>query len=240
MLICPVILISGNPDTSRAADQSRFMYDLGIEIEPARESVPHRGIGVANPIMVRFQNQLDSLSLAFFTYKKVTQQQLEELIRENDSLKHQVRRMQRRVFQSPVASLAPPAKQYSKREGERFFRKGEHAYDNKNYGVAADYFSKALASEIPSMLVGDAYYWLASCHIRLRDEYLALEYLKKVMEYPLSEKVDDALFLAAVTYKQLGNTDMAALFLKRLLKRFPDGQLTKLANLELKRLETIQ
>jgi len=66
-----------------------------------------------------------------------------------------------------------------------------------------------------------------------------LEYLKKVVEYPLSEKLDDALFLAAVTYRKLGNRTMAMIFLKRLLNRYPDGQLTKLADLELKRLETM-
>jgi TolA-binding protein len=234
MLILPVAIMSQESDSaSTGAPKSKdFLYDLGITIEPARESAPLHGIGVANPSLVPIVNQLDSLSSAFSKYKEMTDRQLDSLGRENQRLRNL-------IFLSPHAALGPPIQIYSKKEGERFFQKGNDAYLAQNYAVAVDYFSKTITSEAASSMVGDAYYWIANSYIKLHDEYLALEYLKKVVEYPLSENVDDALFLTAITYRKLGNKELAAIFFKRLLRRFPDGQLAKLADLELKRLETI-
>lgn len=234
MVILPLALMSQEFDSISSGEiQSKsFLYDLGITIEPARESAPLHGIGVANPSLVPIVNQLDSLSSAFLHYKETMDGKLDSLWRENQ-------RLQNLIFLSPHAALTAPLRSYSKKEGERFFQKGNDAYLAKNYAVAVDYFSKTIASEAAGSMVGDAYYWIGNSYIQLHDEYLALEYLKKVVEYPLSENVDDALFLAAITYRKLGNKELAAIFLRRLLRRFPDGQLAKLADLELKRLETI-
>ncbi|MCK4640274.1 MAG: tetratricopeptide repeat protein [Candidatus Marinimicrobia bacterium] len=239
MLALPLAIISQELDTGRVEKKKSFMYDLGIHIEPARESAPLHGIGVANLSLIQIVNQMDSLSLAFSQYKQKTDEKIQELIRRSDSLELENQRLQNQIFLSPFTALTPPFRIYSKKEGKRFFQKGNDAYFNKNYNVAVDYLSKAIASELSGAVVGDAYYWIGNCYIQLHDEYLALEYLKKVIEYPLSEKLDDALFLAAVTYRKLGNRKMAMIFLKRLINRYPDGQLTKLADLELKRLETM-
>jgi len=235
MVILPLAIMSQETDStsSRATKSKSFLYDLGITIEPARESAPLHGIGVANPSLVPIVNQLDSLSSAFLQYKKMTNNQLDSLRRENQ-------RLQNLIFLSPHAALSPPIRIYSKKEGERFFQKGNDAYLARNYAVAIDYFAKTIASEAASRMVGDAYYWIGNSYIQLHDEYLAIEYLKKVVEYPLSENVDDALFLTAITYRKLGNRELATIFFKRLVQRFPDGQLAKLADLELKRLEIIE
>jgi len=235
MVILPLAIMSQEIDSisTRATKSKSFLYDLGITIEPARESAPLHGIGVANPSLVPIVNQLDSLSSAFLQYKKMTDSQLDSLWRENQ-------RLQNLIFLSPHATLSPPIRTYSKKEGERFFQKGHDAYLARNYAVAVDYFTKTIASEAASSMIGDAYYWIGNSYIQLHDEYLALEYLKKVVEYPLSENVDDALFLTAITYRKLGNKELATIFFKRLLQRFPGGQLAKLADLELKRLETIE
>ncbi|MDD5230473.1 MAG: tetratricopeptide repeat protein, partial [Candidatus Marinimicrobia bacterium] len=118
-----------------------------------------------------------------------------------------------------------------------FLQKGQSAYRAKNYLVAVDYFLKVIASNMPHSTIGDAYFLIGDCYIQLRDEYLAIEYLKKVVEYPLSEKLDDALFLTGITYQKLGNPQMAEIFFTRLINRYPEGNLAKLAGLELKRLK---
>jgi len=215
------------------------MYDLGITIEPARESAPLQGIGVANPALVHLQNQMDSLSLALSRSREKTERQFAAIRRRVDSLIVENQRLKQLVFQSPYAELSTPRIRYTKKEGERFFEKGQAAYLAKNYPIAIDYFQKSIESDLPGAQIGDAYFWIGNCYIYLKDEYLALEYLKKVVEYPLCENLDDALFLTAVTYRKLGDKKMAAIFLKRLLRRFPEGQMAKLADLELKRLGTM-
>ena len=239
MVLIPLAISAQDADTSRGKTEKDFMYDLGIKIEPARESAPLQGIGVANPNLVHIQNQMDSLSLAYSQYVAKTSRQLLEMTQSIDSLKLSNRRLMSVVFQSPYAALGNPRLLYSKKEGERFFQKGIDAYNSKNYEVAVDYFVKSIDSDLPGSKIGDAYFLIGNCYIHLKDEYLALEYLKKVAEYPLCENVDDALFLSAVIYRKLGNKELAAKFLKRLLRRYPDGQMAKLADLELKRLNTM-
>jgi len=239
MVMIPLAISAQNADSSRGKANKDFMYDLGIKIEPARESAPLHGIGVANPGLVHLQNQMDSLSLAFSQYTDKTEQRLQTLQQFVDSLEVENQRLKNQVFRSPYAALGNPRVIYSKREGERFFQKGNDAYVNQNFQIAVDYFVKCIDSDLPGTQIGDAYFWIGNCYIHLKDEYLALEYLKKVVEYPLCENLDDALFLSAVTYRKLGNKEMAANFLKRLLRRFPEGQMARLADLELKRLGTM-
>ncbi|HPC35770.1 MAG TPA: tetratricopeptide repeat protein [Candidatus Marinimicrobia bacterium] len=232
MITLPILLSAQTFDSSRAVGTPNIMYDLGISIEPARESAPLPK-GVANPNLVSIQNQIDSLFSAFSTMNH----QIRLLDQANDSLQKKVDDLSKRIFLSPFANLTVPVQIYSRHEGERFWQKGQSAYQAKNYPVAIDYFLKVLASNMPDATIGDTYFWIGYCYIQLQDEYLAIEYLKKVAEYPLSEKLDDALFLTGITYQKLGNPHMAEIFFIRLLKRFPDGNLAKLADLELKRLK---
>jgi len=232
MLSLPLMLSAQVTDTIGTTGKTNIMYDLGITIEPARESAPLPK-GVANPNLVPIQNQIDSLLSASSTmYAKITRMEQSE-----DSLKKIVADLSQRIFLSPFAILTVPVRLYTRNEGERFLQKGQRSYRVKNYLVAVDYFLKVLASDMPSAILGDVYFWIGDCYIQLHDEYLAIEYLKKVIEYPLSEKLDDALFLTGVTYQKLGNSQMAEIFFTRLLKRYPAGNLAKLAGLELKRLK---
>jgi TolA-binding protein len=239
MSVLPLAVLSQQIDSSQVGQNKNYMYDLGIKIEPARESAPLHGIGVANPNLIQLLNQMDSLSLAFAEYREKTDARIVILNQRTDSLELENQRLRNLIHESPVAALTNPERIYTKKEGERFFQKGNDAYFNKKYPIAVDYFLKSIASPVSGKLIGEAYYWIGNCYIQMNDDYLALEYLKKVAEYPLSEKLDDALFLSAVTYRKLDNKEMARLFFKRLLNRFPDSQLTKLADLELKRLETM-
>ncbi len=232
MLTLPIILTAQVPDSASVAGKADFLYDLGITIEPARESAPLQK-GVANPNLAPIQSQIDSLLSAF----SAMQQQIAAIEQENDSLKNKITELSVRLFLSPFTTSTMPLQVYPRDEGERFMQKGQNAYRAKKYLIAIDYFLKAGASDLPNATLGDAYYWIGDCYLQLHDEYLAIEYLKKVMEYPLSEKVDDALFLTGITYRKLENTQMAEIFFTRLIKRYPDGNFAKLANLELKRLK---
>ncbi len=225
-------------DSTQQTPASDFMYDLGIGIEPERESSPLTGKqGVANHQRVLLQDQIDSLALALSSQQSQLQKRLLALERKNDSLTIQLRRLKNQVFISPYASLSPRVEIYTKKEGEAYFKKGRDAYNHHNHAVAIDYFNKTLTSTVPSTMIGAAYYWIGESYIALQDSYLALEYLKKVMEYPLTEKGDDALFLTAVTYQKLNNPALAEIFFKRLTTRYPDSKLSKLALLKLKRIK---
>lgn len=235
MLTIPLMLSATPPDSS--TQKPTFLYDLGITIEPARESTPLQGTGVAYPNLVPIQNQIDSLSLAFSLYRQQMQQLITTLLRSNDSLQTEIQVLKNHVFTSPYASLATPPILYKRTEGEFYFQKGKNAYYAKNYQIAIEYFQKATASDLPRATIGDAYYWIGDCYLQLHDDYLAIEYFKKVVEYPLSEKVADALYLTGITYRKLGEDHLAATFFDRITKRFPGTKFAKLAQLELKRIK---
>ena len=238
MLALPLFAIPQEvADTTVSDSKPKFMYDLGISIEPSRESVPPYDKGVANLGLVRIQDQLDSLSMAFSSYKEKVGKRLLNHSRVSDSLVQQIEILQNRIFMSPYASLSTPIQTYSKKEGGKFYQKGNDAYIHQNYEVAIDYFSKAISSRLPSSKIGDIYYLIGNCYIQLDDDLLAIEYLKKVAEHPLSEKSDDALFLTAVTYQKMNNIKMATIFLKRIIKKYPDNKLARIASLELNKLK---
>lgn len=227
------MLAAASPDSVR---QSTFLYDLGITIEPARESAPLQGTGVANPHLVRIQNQIDSLSLAFSHLV----QRFEQLRQEHDSLQAELTTLQQRVLGSPYAALNNPPIIYRKTEGENFFKKGTDAYNARHYQVAIEYFQKVLASDLPRAQLGDAYYWIGDCYLQLQDEYLALEYFKKLAEFPMASKVADAYYLTGIIYRKLGEDKLAVTFFQRIIKRFPDTKYAKLAQLELQRMHLSQ
>jgi len=233
MITIPVYLHPTEPDTTMNARKSVPLYDLGISIEPARESTPLFGKGVANLSLVQLQNQLDSLSLAFSRFRADS----DRMKAEQDSLKKLIVALQNRLFQSPYASLSNPAKIYSRKDGQKYFQKGLDAYNHQNYLVAVDYLQKTMSADVSSEILGDAYYWIGNCYTELGDDYLALEYFKKVVEYPLSEWLDDALFASAVIYQKAGETKLAEAFFTRLLNRFPNSPRAKLSELELKQLK---
>ncbi|MFA4838024.1 MAG: tetratricopeptide repeat protein [Candidatus Neomarinimicrobiota bacterium] len=233
MIAIPITLLPIEPDTTGTARKATQLYDLGITIEPARESTPFFGKGVANLSLVHLQNQLDSLSLAFSRFRADT----DSLKAEQDSLKKLVVALQNRLFQSPYAPLSNPAKIYSRKDGQKYFQKGLDAFNHQNFLVAVDYFQKTMSADVSSEMIGDTYYWIGNCYVELGDDYLALEYFKKVVEYPLSEWLDDALFASAVIYQKTGETKLAEAFFTRLLKRFPSSPRAKLSELELKRLK---
>jgi len=233
MIAMPINLLPIEPDSTVTARKATQLYDLGIAIEPARESPPIFGKGVANLSLVHLQNQLDSLSLAFSRFRADS----DNLKAEQDSLKKLVIALQNRLFQSPYAPFSYPAKIYSHKDGQKYFRKGLDAFNHKNFMVAVDYLQKTMSSDVSSEMLGDVYYWIGNCYVELGDEYLALEYFKKVVEYPLSEWLDDALFASAVIYQKAGETKLAEAFFNRLLKRFPNSPRAKLSELELKRLK---
>ena len=148
--------------------------------------------------------------------------------------------MKQKIFLSPYSSISSDIKIYSKQEGLNFYKKGHDAFVHNKYEVAIDYFTRAVSSKIPSASIGDAYYWIGYCHIQMNDKYLALEYLKKVAEYPIAEKFGDALFLSAVTYQNLDNIENANIFYKRLIDRFPGTKLARLASLKIKSLKLVE
>jgi len=229
MLTLPLMLTAASPDSVK---QSTFLYDLGITIEPARESAPLQGIGVANPHLVRIQNQIDSLSRAF----SYLTQRLEQMRQAYDTLQAELLVLQQRVLGSPYATLTDPPIIYRKTEGDNFFKKGTDAYNARHYQVAIEYFQKVIASDLPRAQLGDAYYWIGDCYLQLHDEYLALEYFKKLAEFPMASRVADAFYLTGIIYRKLGEDKLAMTFFQRIIKRFPNSKYAKLAQLELQRM----
>lgn len=228
LLAAPLILSAPLDTTER---QSTYLYDLGITIEPARESAPLQGIGVANPNLVRIQNQIDSLSLAFSNLQK----QFARLNTEYAALESTVTELRNRTY-SPYLAPSSERISYKRAEGETFMKKGKDAYNARNYPVAIEYFQKVVASDMPRVVHGEAYYWIGDCYLQLKDEYLALEYFKRLAEYPLSDKVPDAFYLSGLIYRRLGVDHLAQDFFQRLIKRFPESKYAKLAELELQRM----
>jgi len=107
----------------------------------------------------------------------------------------------------------------------------------QNYTGAQAAFESFLRSYPQSALRANAQYWLAETHYAQLSFRTALaEFQRVVDDYPLSNKLPDALLKIGYSNHELGNPDAARQSLLRVLREFPDTDYANLAEQRLARI----
>jgi tol-pal system protein YbgF len=107
----------------------------------------------------------------------------------------------------------------------------------QNYSGAQTAFESFLASYPQSPLRANAQYWLAETHYAQLSFRTALaEFERVVNDYPLSNKLPDALLKIGYSNHELGNPDAARQALLRVLREYPDTEIAARAEERLTRI----
>jgi tol-pal system protein YbgF len=107
----------------------------------------------------------------------------------------------------------------------------------QNYTGAQTAFESFLRGYPQSALRANAQYWLAETHYAQLSFRTALaEFQRVVVDYPLSNKLPDALLKIGYSNHELGNPDAAREALLRVLREFPATDYANLAEQRLARI----
>ena len=103
-----------------------------------------------------------------------------------------------------------------------------------NREAAIEQFNFLLSSEVAQDYADNCNYWIGEAKFGLKDYKGAIEYFKKVFQFKISEKKDDAQFMIARSYEKLGNAKQANLEFKKLVEMYPLSELVPSAQKRIK------
>lgn len=136
-----------------------------------------------------------------------------------------------------VASIHIEPLSPDKSFNQRTYMAGVFAYQREDFASALKYFAK-LHLELASLeTIDNVMYWTADAYQQIHNDQKALEILDKLIENQNSYRLDDALVKKGLLYKKIGQLDLAMQAFSRVVKEYPNSEYTRLASLELKRVE---
>lgn len=119
---------------------------------------------------------------------------------------------------------------------EEAYQQALDAYRLHEYGEAFNGFQAALAGGIAEGLQDNCMYWMGECLYGEKKYGEAIGQFRKVFDFPISEKKDDAQMMIGNCYLALGEKDKAKGEYEKLVRVFPASPYVKKAKEKLARL----
>ena len=110
-----------------------------------------------------------------------------------------------------------------------------YAYQCGDFSIALKCFDTLDLKIADMKTIENVLYWTADAYLHIYDYDQALTTLDKLLEYPKSDMVDDALVKKDLLYKELGNMNLAMNSFKKVVVGHPNSEYSRLAALEIKR-----
>jgi hypothetical protein len=121
---------------------------------------------------------------------------------------------------------------------EEQYNEALNLYLSYQYEKALAIFQFLLSSDISHSLADNCQYWIGECYFGMKSYKKALESFQKVLSFPQSNKNEDALFMMARCYLNLGKKEEASRTLQRFIDEYPKSRHIESAlNIFLKLLE---
>jgi len=127
-----------------------------------------------------------------------------------------------------------PPDPYDSFDNKKYIR-GMYAYQCGDFSIALKCFDTLDLKIADMKTIENVLYWTADAYLHIYDYDQALTTLDKLLEYPKSDMVDDALVKKALLYKELGNMNLAMNSFKKVVVGHPNSEYSRLAALEIKR-----
>lgn len=119
---------------------------------------------------------------------------------------------------------------------EIIYRSAYQQFTDKNYPAAKTGFQTFVTLFPHHALSSNALYWIGECYYSVRDYQSALDiFLDVPQQYPAGNKVPDALLKAGYCYRNLQQSDQAAIYFKLVIKDYPQTAAARLAQQQLSR-----
>ncbi len=174
--------------------------------------------------------------------------QLTALRTTNDSLRAEIAKAEqdKRTLTARVADLeaqinalqakaaAPPKPSVT--DARASYREALSLFKEKRYDEASSLLQAILDGGAPAGLDDNCVYWIGECLYGKHQYSAALEQFRKVFEFNLSEKKDDAQFMIANSYLAMGDKVHAKEEYERFARRFPASPYIKLVKAHLAKL----
>jgi TolA-binding protein len=175
----------------------------------------------------------------------ITKQKLDACTKENSQLKQQATRLEQdaRNLTAKAAELEtrlaeerekaklppPPPPKPIIRDVNTEYQNALALFKQKNYKEAADKLQTIIDTGVKKDLEDHCYYWLGESNFGLKKYNDAIENFKKVFEYKISPKKDDAAIMIANAYWEMGNKKAAVKEYKVFLEKYPASPYVKRA-----------
>ncbi len=116
-----------------------------------------------------------------------------------------------------------------KEDEEREFKAALSFYQQKKYNDAVKGFSNFLKTHPDGKRAADAAYYSGLCYLADGEYELAIDELKKTLEYQNSDRAPDAMLSIGIAYLKLGKKSEGEKALKFVMENYPDTQAANLA-----------
>jgi len=135
-----------------------------------------------------------------------------------------------------LAAVPPPPPKPAMANVTEGYAHALRLFHAKNYEESAALFQEVLDAGAPATLQDHCDYWLGECAYAQKHYTEAIEHFKKVFEFKISKKKDDAQMMIANSYLAMGEKAKAKEEYERLIKKFPASPYVKRAKAKLSKL----
>jgi len=231
VILCSFCIGCGGTRQATASDDTFFKPLKSVNRPPASTSSGSGAAAVAPSWSARADSLLQTMC---------SQQQRLDAIAAHLQLLEASRRgapgdSSRGVKKAPVQPLKPSPQR--EQPSDVTYGDALRLYQTRRYQEAIDAFEELLRRGVQEELQDNCHFWIGASHFSLKQFELALESLKRVVEWKGSNKREDAYYMLGRTYEQLGKGPRARTMFETLLNEFPGSALAPSARQRLKALK---
>jgi TolA-binding protein len=117
--------------------------------------------------------------------------------------------------------------------GSLAYGKAVQLYQTKQYDKALNAFEKLIKRGINVKLADNCHFWMGVCYFNQKRGNQAISAFSEVLNYTGSDKAEGAYFMIGQCYEQMGARKFAKVAFEKLLKEYPRGTLTRVAERKL-------
>lgn len=161
---------------------------------------------------------------------RMTVAELERRVREQEQKVETLRRVVEEKaelverLRQEIASLGPRPAGAQASGFDAGYRQALQLYMDHQYEQAIRAFSALVRDYPDDKNVSNCHYWIGEAYFMLGDYQQAIRSFERVLNYPNSPKLDDALLMLGRANLRLGDANQAAYYLDRLVREFPDSE----------------
>ena len=268
-VLIPIFLI-GLLNAQESDLSEIFFLDLGIVIEPANGSEiysrlvdkPSKEVSFkikkveSGSVYMASSNELltslDRINDRIKNLESSLHSEINELRNENKQLRQDLSDIQESKTQTMAIAQQPEEdsvvmgfgeiKEVSK-ETVNFdhsaYMSGVFAYQREDYKIALKKFSSLALKDAPEKTADNILYWMADSYQQDKQYIKALELLNQITSNG-GLRIDDALIQKGLLHRKMGNETQALTAFTNVVSNYPKSEYLRLAQLELKKSDSIQ
>ena len=268
-VLIPIFLI-GLLNAQESDLSEIFFLDLGIVIEPAKGSEiysrlvdkPSKEVSFkikkveSGSVYMASSNELltslDRINDRIKNLESSLHSEINELRNENKQLRQDLSDIQESKTQTMAIAQQPEEDSLVMSFGEinevsketvnfdhSAYMSGVFAYQREDYKIALKKFSSLALKDAPEKTADNILYWMADSYQQDKQYIKALELLNQITSNG-GLRIDDALIQKGLLHRKMGNETQALTAFTNVVSNYPKSEYLRLAQLELKKSDSIQ